>query len=160
MKYKTVKPFIKWAGGKGQLLNKFEELYPQELIEGKIETYIEPFVGGGAVLFNVLQNYQIKKAYINDINKELINCYRCIKTDVEEVIKQLDILEKEYYETEESRRNNGYGAEALKLLLDYGFNTYKVNLIKSKNDILGKIKVDKGKNEYVDVILKNEYVFM
>ena len=76
------KPFLKWAGGKGQLLNKFEELYPQELIEGQIETYIEPFVGGGAVLFNVLQNYEINKAYINDINQELINCYRCIKEDV------------------------------------------------------------------------------
>ena len=89
------KPFLKWAGGKGQLLNKFEELYPQELIEGQIKIYIEPFVGGGAVLFNVLQNYQIKKAYINDINKELINCYRCIKADVGEVINQLNALEKE-----------------------------------------------------------------
>jgi DNA adenine methylase len=95
------KPFLKWAGGKGQLLNKFEELYPQELIEGQIETYIEPFVGGGAVLFNVLQNYKIKKAYINDINKELINCYRCIKADVEEVIKQLEVLEKEYLISED-----------------------------------------------------------
>ena len=71
----VAKPFLKWAGGKGQLLNKFEELFPQELIEGQIETYIEPFVGGGAVLFNVLQNYQIKKAYINDINKELYMYY-------------------------------------------------------------------------------------
>lgn len=92
----VAKPFLKWAGGKGQLLNKFEELYPQALIDGKIETYIEPFVGGGAVLFNVLQNYEIKKAYINDINKELINCYRCIKADIEEVIKQLKALENEY----------------------------------------------------------------
>lgn len=92
----VAKPFLKWAGGKGQLLNKFEELYPQALIDGKIETYIEPFVGGGAVLFNMLQNYEIKKAYINDINKELINCYRCIKADIEEVIKQLKALENEY----------------------------------------------------------------
>lgn len=92
----VAKPFLKWAGGKGQLLNKFEELYPQALIEGKIETYIEPFVGGGAVLFSILQNYEIKKAYINDINKELINCYRCIKADVGEVINQLNALEKEY----------------------------------------------------------------
>ncbi len=95
------KPFLKWAGGKGQLLNKFEELYPLELKEGKVDTYIEPFVGGGAVLFNVLQNYNIKKAYINDINKELINCYRCIKADVEEVIKQLEKLEIEYLSCED-----------------------------------------------------------
>lgn len=44
-----------------------------------LKIYIEPFVGGGAILFHVLQNYNFKKAYINDINKELINCYRCIK---------------------------------------------------------------------------------
>lgn len=90
------KPFLKWAGGKGQLINTFDALFPNELKEGKIKTYIEPFVGGGAVLFHVLQNYDIEKAYINDINKELINCYRCIKADVNEVIKQLEILEKEY----------------------------------------------------------------
>ena len=90
------KPFLKWAGGKGQLINTFDEMFPGKLKEGKIKTYIEPFVGGGAVLFHVLQNYDIKKAYINDINKELINCYRCIKADVNEVTKRLEILEKEY----------------------------------------------------------------
>lgn len=90
------KPFLKWAGGKGQLINTFDEMFPNELKEGKIKTYIEPFVGGGAVFFHVLQKYDIEKAYINDINKELINCYRCIKADVNEVIKQLEFLEKEY----------------------------------------------------------------
>ena len=90
------KPFLKWAGGKGQLINTFDEMFPNELKEDKIKTYIEPFVGGGAVLFYVLQNYDIEKAYINDINRELINCYRCIKADVNEVVKQLAMLEKEY----------------------------------------------------------------
>ncbi|WP_086286655.1 DNA adenine methylase [Campylobacter sp. P0085] len=107
MDKKLSKPFLKWAGGKGQLLNKFKELYPQELINGEVKIYIEPFVGGGAVLFDILQNYQIEKAYINDINKELINCYRCIKADLKEVIKQLDILEKEYL-TSEDRANYFY----------------------------------------------------
>lgn len=97
----VAKPFLKWAGGKGQLLDTFDKMFPQELIEGKIKTYIEPFVGGGAVLFHILQNYKIEKAYINDINKELINCYRCIKADVEEVIKPLSILENEYLSSED-----------------------------------------------------------
>ena len=97
----VAKPFLKWAGGKGQLINTFDEMFPKELAEGKIKTYIEPFVGGGAVLFHVLQNYNIEKAYINDINKELINCYRCIKANVDEVAKQLDILEKEYLSCED-----------------------------------------------------------
>lgn len=92
----VAKPFLKWAGGKGQLLDAFDKMFPQELIDEKTKTYIEPFVGGGAVLFHILQNYKIEKAYINDINKELINCYRCIKADVDEVIRQLEILENEY----------------------------------------------------------------
>ena len=92
----VAKPFLKWAGGKGQLLSAFSTMFPEKLIDGKIKTYIEPFVGGGAMLFHVLQNYQIEKAYINDINKELINCYRCLQADVQEVIKQLGKLEKEY----------------------------------------------------------------
>ena len=97
----VAKPFLKWAGGKGQLLDTFDKMFPQELIKGKIKTYIEPFVGGGAVLFHILQNYKIEKAYINDINKELINCYFCIKADVEEVIKPLSILENEYLSSED-----------------------------------------------------------
>ena len=96
----VARPFLKWAGGKGQLINTFDGMFPKELINGEIETYIEPFVGGGAVLFHILQNYNIKKAYINDINKELINCYRCIKVNVENVIKQLEILEQEYFDSD------------------------------------------------------------
>ena len=97
----VAKPFLKWAGGKGQLLDTFDKMFPQELIDGKIKTYIEPLVGGGAVLFHILQKYKIEKAYINDINKELINCYRCIKADVEKVIKPLSILENEYLSSED-----------------------------------------------------------
>jgi DNA adenine methylase len=97
---RVAKPFLKWAGGKGQLLNTFDNLFPQKLINGEIDTYIEPFVGGGAILFHVLQNYNIKKAYINDINKELINCYRCIKADVSKVIVVLKKLEQEYLATD------------------------------------------------------------
>lgn len=90
------KPFLKWAGGKGQLLNKLDTLFPQELINGNINTYLEPFIGGGATLFHILQTYNIQTAYINDINKELINCYLCIQKDVECVIQILQKLEDEY----------------------------------------------------------------
>lgn len=61
--YKTIKPFIKWAGGKSQLLDAIREKYP-----AKIERYCEPFVGGGAILFDVLANFQPKEVLINDIN--------------------------------------------------------------------------------------------
>ena len=63
----NAKPFIKWAGGKTQLLKQIDDLLPIEIKENKIETYIEPFVGGGAMLFHILQKYKIKKADI---------CYR------------------------------------------------------------------------------------
>lgn len=96
MKNKLAKPFLKWAGGKGQLLEKFKSLYPEDLVNGKIKTYIEPFIGGGAVLFEVLQNYDIDKAVIVDLNKELINCYKCIKFDVEKLINQLYIVEHNF----------------------------------------------------------------
>ncbi len=103
----VAKPFLKWAGGKGQLLNKFEEMYPQELINGELDTYIEPFVGGGAVLFDVLQKYKVKKAVIVDLNKELVNCYRCIKADVKELIKHLKTLQSEFLSLSDEKRK-GY----------------------------------------------------
>ena len=64
------KPFVKWVGGKSQLLEEIRKKYPQ-----KIEKYCEPFVGGGAVLFDILQKFQPNEVLINDINKELINTY-------------------------------------------------------------------------------------
>ena len=78
------KPFIKWVGGKSQLLNEIREKYPS-----KIEKYCEPFVGGGAVLFDVLSKFQPKEVLINDINNELINAYYQIKTNCESLISQL-----------------------------------------------------------------------
>lgn len=92
----VAKPFLKWAGGKNQLLDKFEDLYPKELINGEIDTYIEPFVGAGSVLFHILQKYKVNKAIIIDLNKELINCYSCIKFDVNKLIIELQKLQSEF----------------------------------------------------------------
>lgn len=68
------KPFVKWAGGKSQLLSEIRKKYPQQ-----VNKYCEPFVGGGAVLFDILQKFQPKEVLINDINKELINTYLQVK---------------------------------------------------------------------------------
>lgn len=93
-----VKPFVKWAGGKTQLLPQIEPLLPIELQEGEF-TYVEPFVGGGAMLFWMLQNYpNIKRVIINDINHNLIVTYRVIKENPEELINNLKELESLYYE--------------------------------------------------------------
>ena len=66
------KPFVKWAGGKRQIIDKLKQYVPEEF-----ETYYEPFVGGGALLFELSP----KKAVINDSNKELMNVYECIKEE-------------------------------------------------------------------------------
>ena len=81
---KKVKPFLKWAGGKGQLLSVIEKYYP--FSDGKITKYAEPFVGGGAVLFDILSKYDLDEIYISDINAELINTYRIIQDDIDELI--------------------------------------------------------------------------
>lgn len=93
---KTVKPFVKWAGGKNSLIPQITKYYPYELKNGSIERYIEPFVGGGAVLIDILQKYEVKEAYAFDINIDLINCYNVIKNNVEELISKLDKKEKEF----------------------------------------------------------------
>ena len=91
-----VKPFVKWAGGKTSLIPQITKYFPFELRNGKIEKYIEPFVGGGAVLIDILQKYDVKQAYAFDINKDLINCYNVIKYKVEDLIQKLDKKEKEF----------------------------------------------------------------
>lgn len=115
------KPFLKWAGGKGQLLEKLNLLYPAELTNGNINTYIEPFVGGGAILFDVLQKFNIEKAIIIDLNKELINCYRCIKADVTEMIRFLDSLQNTFISLATEKRKNFY------LQVRDKYNTIKLN---------------------------------
>ena len=91
------RPFIKWVGGKTQLLDDIKKILPRDLSRRDEMTYIEPFVGGGAVLFWILQEYpNITRAIINDINAELICTYRVIKYDVENLIFELNRLQNEY----------------------------------------------------------------
>ncbi|AQS58230.1 DNA adenine methylase [Desulforamulus ferrireducens] len=102
------KPFLKWAGGKTQLLSIFRKYYPTELFEGRIKRYIEPFVGSGAVLFELIQNYDIDEFHILDINPELIINYLVIKKDVETLIESLKDLEKKYLSLDKSGRKQLY----------------------------------------------------
>ncbi|MFW6233726.1 MAG: DNA adenine methylase [Nanoarchaeota archaeon] len=88
---KEIPKFVKWAGGKGQLLEQFKPLFPK-----KFNKYFEPFVGSGAVFFYIVQNFKFKKIIISDINKELINAYEIIKSDVERLIVELK-QHKEYH---------------------------------------------------------------
>lgn len=91
---KAVKPFLKWAGGKSQLIKEIEQYYPFE--NGKITKYAEPFVGGGAVLFDILSRYDLKEVYISDINAELINTYRMIRDDIDALIEMLYAMQSDF----------------------------------------------------------------
>ena len=90
------KPFLKWAGGKTQLLQKFRELYPKQLTEGKIKNYYEPFLGSGAVFFDIAQHYKIENAYLYDINEELILTYKVIQEDAAKLNEYLFRYQKSY----------------------------------------------------------------
>lgn len=91
------KPFLKWAGGKSQLIDQIELRLPKMVGEQPF-VFIEPFVGSGAVLFWILQRFsKVEKVVINDVNKDLCNCYKVIKTDVESLISILEEWQEEYH---------------------------------------------------------------
>ena len=94
-----IKPFLKWAGGKTQLIPEIAKRIPYSKHDSF--TYIEPFVGSGAVLFWILNNYpNISQVVINDLNTNLINAYQAISNNLEELISILQVLEKEYHAIE------------------------------------------------------------
>lgn len=118
-----VKPFLKWAGGKAQILTKIREKYPVEL--GKTLTkYAEPFIGGGAILFDVLSNYNMESVYISDINQELISTYICIRDNIEDLIFLLHNLAKEHLELSSENRKEYYYAKRKE------FNDLKQNAVR------------------------------
>lgn len=101
----VAKPFLKWAGGKTQLINDIEKSLPKELVMSKF-TYIEPFVGSGAVLFWMLNNFpKLERAVINDINEDLINTYKVIASRPKELISILEILQNEFHALEGNEDN-------------------------------------------------------
>ncbi len=105
MRHINAKPFLKWAGGKTQLISEIQKNIPRSVIASKF-TYIEPFAGSGAVLFWILNNFpQIGKAVINDINEDLINTYKTIKSSPKELISILEVLQEEYHALENSEEN-------------------------------------------------------
>lgn len=98
-----IKPFIKWAGGKSQLLPQIQKHYPQT-----INKYCEPFIGGGAVLLDILTHYQPEQVLINDINQELINTYKQVQTNISDLIDLLDNMQNKYWNYDNDNRKIYY----------------------------------------------------
>lgn len=106
--FSLASPVLKWAGGKTQLLPQLRERYPIKLKENKITNYIEPFCGGGAVFFDVVSNFQLERAYLFDINPELIILYKVIQKDVNNLIEELSILSDKYLALDTEQRKLFY----------------------------------------------------
>ncbi len=105
-----VKPFLKWAGGKSQLIPTFNGFYPEELKNGKINYYYEPFVGSGAVFFDIARRYKIQAAYLFDVNEELILTYKVVQKKAGKLIDYLLDYKKAYLRLNEEKQKEFYYA--------------------------------------------------
>ena len=101
------RPFLKWAGGKNQLLDEIRLYYPFRQNHNIIK-YAEPFVGGGAVLFDILNTYKLEAIYISDINNVLINTYITIRDNLESLISNLQKLENRFLPLVQEDRKQFY----------------------------------------------------
>ena len=105
----TAKPFLKWAGGKKQLLMEFNKRLPTHILEsGTIERYVEPFVGGGAMFFFLMQHYNIRESFLLDINRELVMAYRVIKNEHKTLTDMLRDIEENHLQKNEAGRKENY----------------------------------------------------
>jgi len=106
------KPFVKWVGGKTQLIDQLEALLPADFDQWENVTYIEPFVGGGAMLFYMLQTHpNIKSAVINDINGDLTTCYKVVRDYPSALVDALQTIQDEYYNLHEEDARRAYYME-------------------------------------------------
>ena len=103
----TLKPFVKWVGGKSQLVEQIEKMLPTDG-ERLLTKYAEPMVGGGALFFSILSKYDFEELYIGDINAELINAYRAVKTDVDNLIAKLNEMQMLFLPMDENGRKYFY----------------------------------------------------
>lgn len=102
-----MKPFVKWVGGKGRLIDAIKRRYPEGLGD-TIKKYAEPFVGGGAVLFDILNKYNLDEIYISDTNAELINTFRVLRDNADGLISLLSQYQDEYIPLYDNQRKEYY----------------------------------------------------
>ena len=145
------KPFLKWAGGKTQLLNTIDAALPAG-IGTTITKYAEPFVGGGAVLFYLLDKYNITEAYISDVNFELINAYTIIKEQLDELLVMLEKIQEEYCSLSAEHRKEYYynmrsSFNKLKIKREYSVEKAAYFIALNKTCFNGLYRVN-GKGEF------------
>jgi len=128
------RPFLKWAGGKAQLLGEFHKRIPQSIMgRGIIERYVEPFLGGGALFFYLKRNFQVKESFLFDINQDLVVGYRVLKNDPSHLITELSNLEDKYRDKSDEERE-----------------TFFYNIRKSFNQQRADFDYEKYSNQWVE----------
>ena len=106
---KNAKPFLKWAGGKKQVIDFIDKKLPTEIkSSGEIDTYVEPFLGGGAVFFYLSSQFKIKNVYLSDINKELILTFNVVKNKPKKLISELEPFEDDFLQLSPELRKEFY----------------------------------------------------
>ena len=127
-----IKYLVRWVGGKNRLIPEIEKRIPKD-INVQYDTYVEPFVGGGSVMFHILNNYNFKKIYVNDKNKELINLYLAIKNFPRKMFDKIEKLDLKYISLDVNKKKamyhlirNYYNRIKLK---DEKINLEKANLL-------------------------------
>ncbi len=134
------KPFLKWAGGKTQLLNDLEKQLPIRIKDTKIiKNYIEPFIGGGAFFFYLMNNYKIEKSLISDVNKEIIVGYLTIKNNHIELIENLRKIQSNYLAKTEGERKEYYYQirnEYNKNILTFNYQEYNSSWIERASQLI------------------------
>jgi len=106
----SARPFLKWAGGKTQLLDQLRPNYPAELAAGGITRYVEPFLGGGAVFLDVMQRSAIAETHLFDINPELIVAYTAVQRDPQGLIELLTDYRSCYSQLDDAGRSQFFYA--------------------------------------------------
>ena len=137
---KCAKPFLKWAGGKSKLISEIEKRFPKDIKEsGKIERYFEPFVGGGALFFYLMSNYDVNESFIYDINSELIVVYKTIQNNPKELIDLLSEIKEEFIPKEHDGRKEFYlniRKSFNENLYDFDFENYSSEFIERAAQII------------------------
>ena len=100
----AAKPFIKWVGGKSQLIEQIENFFPPELENGQLKYYFEPFLGEGAMYFAISEKYKIKYAFLSDFNRDLILVHNVIQQKPEYLLDFLKQFQDEYDSTHQEKR--------------------------------------------------------
>jgi DNA adenine methylase len=124
-KQAIAKPFLKWAGGKGKLIEQLVNFFPLEMTTGQLTKYAEPFIGGGALYFHVAQNYpQIEEFFISDCNQQLVLAYQTIQQNVDDLVDFLSQLQQKYYCLDKDEQKNFFYQQRLK----FNQNIAEINL--------------------------------